>query len=119
MIVCSAIFTSHVIVQRLTDYLWIGGGRVIDDDHVIRIARMLDALRYAITDLSNYYKTEMKLSYEIQISRFFSVANAYTHKDGNSIRFRYVRPLTADDTSCIIFPAEEEGDCRQVRGAVW
>ena len=113
MVICGAIFTSHVIVQRLTDYMWIGDGRVIDDGYIIRIARVLGALSSAVSDLEKYYNSEVKLSNELEISRFFSLATSYTKKERSCVKFRYVRPLKDDDTSCIVFLAQEE-DGREI-----
>ncbi|KIY64453.1 hypothetical protein CYLTODRAFT_101398 [Cylindrobasidium torrendii FP15055 ss-10] len=39
--VCGAIFTSKAVVQRLTNYLWLGNSRAIDDSNILRIARTL------------------------------------------------------------------------------
>ncbi|KAG7442084.1 uncharacterized protein BT62DRAFT_922901 [Guyanagaster necrorhizus] len=56
LIVVGAVFTSQVIVQRLTDYLWLGNSRVDDDDHFLRVARIFYALQRSIKELQTYYK---------------------------------------------------------------
>jgi serine/threonine protein kinase len=50
------IFTDCVIVQRLTDYIWVGIDSALSRSHVNRVARMFYALRTNIDRLNTYYK---------------------------------------------------------------
>ena len=56
MAVLGGLFTTKIIVQRLTDYVWLGGGRIIDDQSVIKVARIFAGLRVALKALANYYR---------------------------------------------------------------
>jgi hypothetical protein len=104
--VLGAIFTSHPIVQRLTDYIWLGESRNIDDANVIRLARIFTALRAGIQRLDSYY-TSLTLPLHIE-DRFFPLSTSFSIQDGQSSRtvnFRYIEPLKNPDPSCVVFLA--------------
>ncbi|KAK7677279.1 hypothetical protein QCA50_019780 [Cerrena zonata] len=103
IVISGAIFTSRVIVQRLTDYLWLGHARMIDDEHTIRIARVFYALHNTLNRLRDYYDGQLPGPK----ARFFPLATSYfdeaTRKE---IEFQYLKPLKSADPSCTTFLAQ-------------
>ncbi|RXW17797.1 hypothetical protein EST38_g8056 [Candolleomyces aberdarensis] len=57
LVVLGAVLTSSAIVQRLTDFLWLGDSRLADDTHTLRLARIFTALRDAVARLQIFYET--------------------------------------------------------------
>ncbi|TRM63414.1 hypothetical protein BD626DRAFT_271443 [Schizophyllum amplum] len=102
--VLGAVITTHTIVNHLTDYVWIGGGRAIDIGHIYRVARIFSALRRAIHELTSYYADLPKRGPN---SIYFSQATSYADESG-VVHFRYLRPLKPGaDSSCASFLARE------------
>ncbi|KAI3612074.1 proteinkinasesubdomain-containingproteinPKL/ccin9 [Moniliophthora roreri] len=111
VVVLGAVITSHVVVHRLTDYIWLGNSRAIDDDHAFRVARVFNALRLSMHRLRKYYETLSPP--EDPNSRFFPLATSYvTDENGvsNMAHFRYIRPLKGSDPSCVAFLASDVDD---------
>lgn len=102
MAVCGAIFTTHPIVHRLTDYMWLGHSRVIDDHRTVELARVFYALRLGLADLRRYYD-ELSVPPEDVHRRFYPLADTCTLDSGEQLRFRYLRPLKGPDPSCATF----------------
>ncbi|KAF5369674.1 hypothetical protein D9615_010238 [Tricholomella constricta] len=103
--ILGAVTTSKVIVQRLTDYLWLGNSRVDDDTHILRIARTLDALRLSLQSLETFYEylEDTPAPQGCLHPRFFPSVNSYL--SGNTtVTFSYKEPLERDDT-CVTFLA--------------
>lgn len=112
LIIAGAVFTSKVIVQRLTDYVWLGNSRVNDNDHVLRVARILYSLQVSIQALQMYYKDlkPQPLEKNKPHPRFFPSITSY-RCDSKNVNFTYCSPLELNDT-CVIFLATldaEEG----------
>lgn len=109
-----AIITSRVIVHRLTDFIWLGGGRAIDDARTLEIARILSGLRQAIRSLADFYAS---LSRPLDnAARFYPLATSCTfNKNGETktITWRYIRPLKGPDPSCVTFLAVDCEDGHQ------
>lgn len=109
VIVLGAIFTTRAIVQRLTDYIWVGHARELDDAHALRLARVFTGLRAGIASLREFYEVpELKTT-----NRFCPLATECTEqKDGTNTKlgFRYIRPLKADDPSNVAFLAVDDQD---------
>ncbi|EGO02239.1 hypothetical protein SERLA73DRAFT_178089 [Serpula lacrymans var. lacrymans S7.3] len=55
VVILGAVITSSPIIQRLTDYLWLGHSRVIDDSYALRLAHILYSLQLAMCTLNEYY----------------------------------------------------------------
>ncbi|TFK95376.1 hypothetical protein BDV98DRAFT_577856 [Pterulicium gracile] len=105
--VSGAIFTTRPIVQRLTDYLWVGRARVQDSKQVLKIARVINALLNSLQKLLTYYN---KLAIPgplpqpgCEHPRYFPHITSYRQGD-KSVKFAYVRRLQ-DSTACICFEA--------------
>ncbi|KAH9900882.1 hypothetical protein C8Q73DRAFT_786312 [Cubamyces lactineus] len=108
LVICGAIYTSLPIVHRLTDYIWLGYGRAIDDAHVLRVARILYALRLGMQSLKTYYET-LEYDPEDTTSRYFPLATSYVQPNGEKVEFKYNAPLKVGDLSCVTYLAT---DCR-------
>ncbi|KIY73275.1 hypothetical protein CYLTODRAFT_440083 [Cylindrobasidium torrendii FP15055 ss-10] len=104
--ICGAVFTTKAVVQRLTDYIWLGNGRAIDDINTLRIARILLALRRGIASLSSFYDS---LEIRNTAARFFPLATSFPQTLGDGsialVRFQYLEPLKGIDSSCLAFLA--------------
>ncbi|KAK0458356.1 uncharacterized protein EV420DRAFT_394133 [Desarmillaria tabescens] len=105
IVILGAVFRTLPIVQRLTDYLWLGNSRANDDDHALRLARVFQSVRLAIDNLEKYYQElELTDSPSIQPTRFFPDVTEYD--DGtNVVGFQYLQPLEIDET-CMTFLAQ-------------
>ncbi|KAK0492500.1 hypothetical protein EDD18DRAFT_1079650 [Armillaria luteobubalina] len=105
IVILGAIFPTLPIVQRLTDYLWLGNSRANDDDHALRLARIFQSLRLAIDNLEQYYQEiELPNSPSIQTARYFPDITEYN--DGTKVvRFQYLEPLEIDE-ACVTFLAK-------------
>ncbi|KAG7441371.1 uncharacterized protein BT62DRAFT_937134 [Guyanagaster necrorhizus] len=104
IVILGAVFPTPPIVQRLTDYLWLGNSRS-NDDHALRLAHVFQSLRLAVDDLEKYYQ-ELGLSdsHSLQATRYFPDITEY---DDNTkvVRFQYLQPLEIDE-SCMTFLAK-------------
>ncbi|EIW58870.1 uncharacterized protein TRAVEDRAFT_37662 [Trametes versicolor FP-101664 SS1] len=109
VIVLGAIFTTRAIVQRLTDYIWMGHARELDDAHAFRLMRVFTGLRAGIASLREFYEApELKPT-----NRFCPLATECTEeKDGTNTKlsFRYIRPLKVGDPSNVAFLAVDNQD---------
>ncbi|RDB30858.1 hypothetical protein Hypma_005976 [Hypsizygus marmoreus] len=114
LVVLGAVFTSQVVVQRLTDYLWLGNSRVNDDTHVLDIARVLYALQGSLRSLEAYYETFEPLPAPENClhPRFFPSITSFLSGDTH-VTFTYIRPLELDD-ACVTFLASLDEDDRHI-----
>ncbi|KAJ7241717.1 hypothetical protein B0H12DRAFT_42281 [Mycena haematopus] len=105
LVVVGAVFTSQIIVQRLTDYVWLGNSRVDDDDHVLRVARILFSLQASIEELQTYYMHLEPQPFDLKHlhPRFFPSITSY-HSNGEDVVFTYISPLESDP-ACMTFLA--------------
>ncbi|KAI0752049.1 hypothetical protein C8Q74DRAFT_1308285 [Fomes fomentarius] len=108
LVVCGAIYTSLPIVHRLTDYIWLGYSRAIDDAYTLRVARVFYALRLGIQSLKTYYET-LKYNPEDTTSRYFPLATSCILPNGEKLEFKYETPLKVGDLSCVTYLAT---DCK-------
>ena len=49
------VFTDKLIVQRLTDIMWVGRATYLEGSHIYRLARIFESLRFALAELDGYY----------------------------------------------------------------
>ncbi|KAJ6579655.1 hypothetical protein DFH09DRAFT_1446050 [Mycena vulgaris] len=103
--VLGAVVTSRCIVQRFTDFMWLGPrNALLNDDHVRQVARVLFALKGAIAD-SQFFQDSLPpsppLSDEPLPARFFPHITSYIGENGKK-HFKYVAPLERDPT-CVTF----------------
>ncbi|GJJ15115.1 hypothetical protein Clacol_009390 [Clathrus columnatus] len=108
IVIMGAVFTNIPIVQRLTDYLWIGHSRVIDDTYAIRLARIFYSLRLAVAKLHKYY-LDLPSPLLKSNTRFFPSITSFTFMTppgtfASPVPFRYKKPLDLN-AGCVIFLA--------------
>ncbi|KAG7440622.1 uncharacterized protein BT62DRAFT_937879 [Guyanagaster necrorhizus] len=103
--ILGAVFPTLPIVQRLTDYLWLGNSRSDGDDHALRLARVFQSLRLAVDDLEKYYQEfGLSDSQSVQTTRYFPDITEYDD-DTKVVRFQYLQPLEIDE-ACMTFLAK-------------
>jgi len=79
-----------VIVQRLTDYMWVGLDSVLSESHIARIARAFYALKSSLKKLNSYYESLHPSGNLPADSRYFPSITAYRPHGGGHIKFEYV-----------------------------
>ena len=95
-----AIFTDKVVVQRLTDFIWVGTDTTLNERHCYRIARILYSLGRSIRKLDEYYvglKPDSVGKSELH-PRYFPSIGAYRDASGVIVNFTYVKPPERDAT---------------------
>jgi serine/threonine protein kinase len=78
-----------VIVQRLTDYIWVGLDSVLNESHITNVARIFYALKASLGKLDSYYEDVQPTSDLPADSRYFPSITTYRH-DNKLINFEYV-----------------------------
>jgi serine/threonine protein kinase len=120
MCILAAVFVEDVVVQELTDFIWIGG-HPYNDNKLKFVTRMLSAVGNGITELEDFYS---KLSHNPlpDSQRFFPFIRQFPVGDC-TIRFSYTAYLSGsspESHSKAIFFAKTEpeegrgGSCREV-----
>jgi serine/threonine protein kinase len=80
-----------VIVQRLTDYIWVGLDSVLNKSHITNVARIFYALKAGLGNLDSYYEKVQPTGDLPADSRYFPSITAYPHEDSDRlINFKYV-----------------------------
>ncbi|PBK73208.1 hypothetical protein ARMSODRAFT_720832 [Armillaria solidipes] len=113
MIVMGAVFTTQPIVQRLTDFIWLGTSPVINDAQCIRVAGVLRALKAGVRTLNDYYRDleHLPLSSNAHHPRFFPFPTSFNEP---RVHFKYLEPLKPLDPDCVTFLAETIPDKTKV-----
>jgi serine/threonine protein kinase len=105
--VLGAIFTDKVVVQCLTDFIWVGMDTTLNEQHCYRVARILHPLGRSIVKLNKYY-LGLKLDnigiHELQ-TRYLPSICAYRDASVVIVNFAYVKPWERDAT-CVTFLAK-------------
>jgi serine/threonine protein kinase len=103
--VLGAIFTDRVIVQRLTDYVWVALDSPLNEPHIIRVAWIMASLSENIRKLQAYYTglQHITISPMKPLSHYFPSIQAYPSDEG-LVEFDYDTPLEPDPT-CVTFCA--------------
>lgn len=102
--VLGAVITDGVIVQRLTDCVWVGLDSVMNESRIMHAARIFHALRTTHQRLHDYYKNLQPTSIPLVKTRFFPSITAYQYLD-NIIQFEYLGFLE-NDPSCTAIHAQ-------------
>ena len=89
IVVQGAVITDGVIVQRLTDYVWVGIDTVLNEAHISHVARVFYALKTGLEKLNTYYKSQQPTSNHPVASRYFPSITAYS-QDNVLVMFKYV-----------------------------
>ncbi len=116
MVVMGAVFTTQPIVQRLTDFIWLGTSPVINDAQCIRVAGILRALKAGVRILDNYYRNlaHLPLSSNAHHPRFFPFPTSFHNVNQSRVHFKYLEPLKPFDPDCVTFLAETIPDKTKV-----
>ena len=105
--VLGAIFTDKVVVQRLTDFVWVGLDATLNEQHCHRVAHVLHSLGRSLLKLDNYYRgLRLEQVGESELHpRYFPSIRAYHDPMAGIINFIYIKPLERDPT-CVTFLAK-------------
>ena len=96
--ILGAVITDGVIIQRLTDCVWVGLDSVLNESRIAHVARILYALRTSLAKLRRYYENLQPTSIPSVGTRYFPSITAY--RDGDEIvHFEYLGYLE-NDSSC-------------------
>jgi serine/threonine protein kinase len=109
--ILGAVFTDKVIVQRLTDFIWVGMSPTLNEMNCDRVARIMNSLRMNVHKLRDYYRGLKVIAVganEIH-PRFFPSVRAYRDAKGEVVDFKYIEPLELNST-CVTFLAQTLGD---------
>ncbi|KAJ6463197.1 hypothetical protein C8R47DRAFT_1180344 [Mycena vitilis] len=98
--VLGAVLTDKCIVQRLTDFIWLGNGAVLNDSGCRRVARVLYSLTRSLGHLREYY-VALTSTNDPEPSRFFPSPNSFL-SCGIPVHFEYVEALERD-AGCVTF----------------
>ncbi|KAL0945302.1 hypothetical protein HGRIS_000808 [Hohenbuehelia grisea] len=113
IVIMGAIFTSHIIVQRLTGFLWLGLDRAINENRVVQLARVFYALRLGVKRLSEYYNQTI-FSPTARKDRFYPLATSYRDHEDRVVEFHYLRPLQKSNPSCAAFLVQRKNSGQQM-----
>jgi serine/threonine protein kinase len=105
--ILGAIFSDKVIVQRLTDYIWVGMDSSLNEPHCNRVAKIMHSLKRNVQKLRDYYagfKLEVIGPKDVH-PRYFPSVRAYRDEDGRVVEFKYAKPLELHPT-CVTFLAD-------------
>jgi serine/threonine protein kinase len=105
--ILGAVFTDKVIVQRLTDYIWVGMDSTLNEPHCNRVAQVMLSLRRSVEKLREYYigLHIITVGPSDVHPRFFPSIHSYSNDKGKAVKFKYIKPLELDST-CVTFLAE-------------
>ena len=95
-----------MIVQRLTDYIWVGLDSVLNDSHITHVARAFYALNSSLKKLKSYYES-LHPKNILADSRYFPPITAYRSDIDGHVKFKYVGFLE-NTPDCITFCARTE-----------
>ncbi|KAJ7096756.1 hypothetical protein B0H15DRAFT_56971 [Mycena belliarum] len=98
--VLGAVLTDKCIVQRLTDFVWLGNGAVLNDSGCRRVARVLYSLTRSLGHLREYYAA-LASTNNGPDSRFFPSPHSFLAGDV-PVRFEYLEALERD-SGCVVF----------------
>ncbi len=84
--ILGAVITDVVVVQRLTDYVWVGIDSVLNESHITRVAKVFYGLKTSLEKLNAYYKCQQLTSNHPVGSRYFPSITAY-HQDNVVVKF--------------------------------
>jgi serine/threonine protein kinase len=79
-----------VIVQRLTDYIWVGLDSVLNESRVAHVARAFYALKKSLKILASYYGDLHPTTGDPADSRYFPSITAYPQGRREHVKFEYV-----------------------------
>ncbi len=114
MCILGAVFIDHVVVERLTDFIWIGGDPY-NDEELKSVTRILASLGTGIAELKEFYNNS-KHDPPQDPQRFFPFIRHYSVGE-HVLRFSYrdyLMPKTPEGPSRAIFQAIETESRREI-----
>ena len=78
-----------MIIQRLTDFIWVGLDSVYNETRIKNVARIFYALRTSLEKLRSYYEKLKPVANPPAPSRYFPSFTTYSC-DGKVVQFEYV-----------------------------
>jgi serine/threonine protein kinase len=80
-----------VIIQRLTDFIWVGLDSVLNETRIKKVARIFYTLRTSLEKLRHYYENlQLKSIASLPApSRYFPSFTTYSF-DGKVVQFKYI-----------------------------
>ena len=104
--ILGGIFTDKWIVQRLTDFIWVGLDATLKDPHYNRVAHILYSLRRNVEKLRDYYVGLKVIVSDTEDLHpcFFPCICTYRDEEDIIINFKYIKPVESDST-CVTFLA--------------
>ncbi|KAF8330247.1 hypothetical protein F5887DRAFT_1287342 [Amanita rubescens] len=105
--ILGAVITDGVIVQRLTDYIWVGLDSALSESHIAQVARAFYALKASREKLISCYENLDPMGDLPADSRYFPSITAYRPHGGGHVKFKYVGFLE-NCPDCITLHARTE-----------
>ncbi|KAJ6618795.1 hypothetical protein B0H10DRAFT_2164039 [Mycena sp. CBHHK59/15] len=100
--VMGAVTTDKCVVQRLTDFIWVGNSSILNDAYCRRVARILHSLSRSLGHLREYY-VALAPQNKPTPSRFFPSTDSFLSNDGiTPAHFEYLEALERD-AACVTF----------------
>ena len=110
MVVLGAVFVEFPVIQPLTDYIWLGV-HPSADGQLLRVARVLLALRRTLQSLDGFY-AQLNIPADptapTNLARFFPHLLSFPTVNGD-VHFEYVIKLADDSPTKAIFKAKVVG----------
>ena len=78
-----------MIIQRLTDFIWVGLDSVLNETRIKHVARIFYALRTSLEQLRSYYENLKPAANPPAPSRYFPCFTTYSY-DSKVVEFEYV-----------------------------
>jgi hypothetical protein len=113
--ILGAVFTDRVVVQRLTDFLWLGVDTAIHDSRCPPLANTFFALRRSLAKLKTYYDGVRPNINAIRDGlRFFPSITSYI-ENGEIVHFKYSGFVEGwDDASVILRARTCKRPCKDI-----
>ena len=92
-----------MVVQRLTDCIWVGLDSVHNEPHIKYVTRFFSALKLGVNKLGSYYKSVKPDDTSALESRYFPSITSYRNDDG-LVDFEYLGYLE-DRSDCVTLRA--------------
>jgi hypothetical protein len=106
MCILGAVYLEQVCVQRLTDFMWLGGG-LFEDKDVRSTARVLKALQNGLRTLDTYYLALELPNTSPRSNRFFPYPNCFT-LDGRRVEFDYTGMLVPNKRALFLGKVKDD-----------
>lgn len=110
--ILGAIWTNKIVVQRLTDYIWLGSSTALNEPQIRRNARIFHALGQNLKRLESYYAS-LKIPpcspTDSSHPRYHPSINEYSVSHDRTVQFKIIKALKQDSV-CATFLAETLGE---------